>query len=42
VFEIWSLTLREYYGLGEFENRFLRIIFETKRDEIIGGWRKFV
>jgi hypothetical protein len=31
---------REEYRLREFENRVLRRIFEPKRDEVIGGWRK--
>jgi hypothetical protein len=41
-FEIWcaSLTIREEHRLGVFENRMLRRIFEPKRDEVIGGWRK--
>jgi hypothetical protein len=34
------LTLREEHGLKVFENRVLRRIFELKRNEIIGGWRK--
>jgi hypothetical protein len=32
--ETWSLTLRV------FNNRVLRRIFELKRDEMIGDWRK--
>jgi hypothetical protein len=35
----WSLTLREKHKLWVFENRGLRI-FEMKRDEVTGGWRK--
>jgi hypothetical protein len=35
-----SLTLREEYRLGVFENRVLRRIFGPKRDEVTGGWRK--
>jgi hypothetical protein len=35
-----SLTLREEHRLGVFENRVLRRIFRTKRDEVIGEWRK--
>jgi hypothetical protein len=31
--ETWSLTLREEHGLRVFENRVLRGIFVTKRDE---------
>jgi hypothetical protein len=35
-----SLTLREENRLRVFENRVLRRIFEPKRDEVTGGWRK--
>jgi hypothetical protein len=35
-----SLTLREEHKLRVFENRVLRRIFEPKRDEVTGGWRK--
>jgi hypothetical protein len=38
--ETWSLTLREEYRLGVFENRALRRIFGPKRDEVTGEWRK--
>jgi hypothetical protein len=38
--EKWSLTLREEYRLRVFENRVLRRIFGSKRDEVTGGWRK--
>jgi transposase len=38
--ETWSLTLREEYRLRVFEKRVLREIFELKRDEVTGGWRK--
>jgi hypothetical protein len=38
--EAWSLTLREEHRVRVFENRVLRGIFGTKRDEVIGGWRK--
>jgi hypothetical protein len=38
--ETWSLTLREEHRLREFENRVLRRIFGSKRDEITGEWRK--
>jgi hypothetical protein len=38
--ETWSLTLREENILRVFENRFLRIIFGPKRDEVTGEWRK--
>jgi hypothetical protein len=32
--------LREEHRLKMFENRILRRIFGSKRDRIIGGWRK--
>jgi hypothetical protein len=38
--ETWSLTLREEYRLRRFENKVLRRIFEPKRDEVTGEWRK--
>ena len=38
--ETWSLILREERRLRVFENRVLRRIFEPKRDEITGKWRK--
>jgi hypothetical protein len=38
--EPWSLTLREKHGLRVFENKVLRKIFGSKRDEATGGWRK--
>jgi hypothetical protein len=38
--ESWSLTLREEHRLRVFENRFLRRIFGSKRDEVTRGWRK--
>jgi hypothetical protein len=38
--ETWSLTLREEHGLRVFENRVLRGIFEPKREEVTGEWRK--
>jgi hypothetical protein len=38
--ETWSLTLREEHGLRLFENRMLRRIFEPKRDDMAGEWRK--
>ena len=38
--ETWSLTLREERRLREFENRVLRRIFGSKRDEVTGEWRK--
>ena len=38
--ETWSLTLREVRRLRVLENRCLRRIFGTKRDEVTGEWRK--
>jgi hypothetical protein len=38
--ETWSVTLREEHRLREFENRVLRRIFGSKRDEVTGEWRK--
>jgi len=36
----WSLTLREERRLRVFENRVLRRIYGSKRDEVTGEWRK--
>jgi hypothetical protein len=38
--ETWSFTLREEHRLRVFENKVLRRIFGSKRDEVTGGWRK--
>jgi hypothetical protein len=38
--ETWSLTLKEEHRLRVFENGVLRRIFELKRNEVTGGWRK--
>jgi hypothetical protein len=38
--ESWSLTLREECRLRVFENRVLRRIFGTKKDEVTGEWRR--
>jgi hypothetical protein len=38
--ETGSLTLREEHRLRVFENRVLRRIFGTKRDEVTGEWRR--
>ncbi|KAJ4451853.1 hypothetical protein ANN_03331 [Periplaneta americana] len=38
--EAWTLTLREEQRLRVFENKVLRKIFEAKRDEVTGEWRK--
>jgi hypothetical protein len=40
VCETWSLTLGEEHRLRMFENRALRRIFGTRRDEVMGGWGK--
>jgi hypothetical protein len=34
------LTLREEHRLRVFENRVLKGIFDMKRDEVMGDWRK--
>jgi hypothetical protein len=36
--ETLSLILREEHILRVFENRVLRRIFASKRDEVTGGW----
>ena len=38
--ETWSLTLREEHRLRLLENKVLRRIFGSKRDEVTGEWRK--
>jgi hypothetical protein len=38
--ETWSVILREEHRLRVFENRVLMRIFEPKRDEVTGEWRK--
>jgi hypothetical protein len=38
--ETSSLTLREEYILRVFENRVMRRIFGSKREEVMGEWRK--
>jgi hypothetical protein len=38
--ETWSLTLREKRRLRVSENRVLRRILRSKRDEVTGEWRK--
>jgi hypothetical protein len=38
--ETWYLILRETHRLGVFENKVLKRIFEPKRDELTGEWRK--
>jgi hypothetical protein len=37
---LWPLTLGKEHRLRVFENRVLRRIFGTKRDEVTGDWRK--
>jgi hypothetical protein len=39
--DVLSLTLREEHRLRVFENKILRRIFETMREEVTGGWIKF-
>ena len=39
-YETWLLTLKEEHRLRVFENGVLRRIFEPKRDEVTGDWRK--
>jgi hypothetical protein len=38
--ETWSLTLKDECRLRVFENWVLRRIFGSRRDEVMGGWRK--
>jgi len=38
--ETWSLKLKEERRLRVLENRVLRGVFGTKRDEVTGKWRK--
>jgi hypothetical protein len=38
--ETWSLALREENRLRVFENRVLRRIFGSKKEEVMGEWRK--
>jgi hypothetical protein len=40
VYEVWSLALINEYLLRASENRVLRRMFEPKREEVTGGWRK--
>jgi hypothetical protein len=39
-YETWSLTKKEKRRLRVFENRVLRIIFGSNRDNVKGEWRK--
>jgi hypothetical protein len=38
--ETWSLDIREEHRLRVLENRVLRRIFGSMRDEVTGEWRK--
>jgi hypothetical protein len=38
--EAWSLTLREEHRLKVSENTVLRIIFDPKGEEVVGGGRR--
>jgi hypothetical protein len=38
--ETWSLILTEERRMGVFENRVLRRVFGSKKDEVTGEWRK--
>jgi len=38
--ETWSLTMREECRLRVFENRVMRRVFGSKRDEVTGVWKK--
>jgi hypothetical protein len=40
LFSTWSLILREEHMLWVFENRALRRIFRSNREEVTGGWRR--
>ena len=39
VYDTWSLTLMEDCRLRVFQNRVLRRIYRTKRDEVTDEWR---
>jgi hypothetical protein len=38
--ETWSLTLREEHRMRVLKNRVLRKILGSKRDDVMGEWRK--
>ena len=38
--DTWSFTLREEHRLRVYANKVLRKLFEAKRDEITGQWKK--
>jgi hypothetical protein len=39
--ETWSVTLREEHGVRMSESGVLWEIFESKREQVCGEWRKF-
>jgi len=39
-YETWSLKLREEHRLREYENRFLRRMCGTKKEEVARVWRR--
>jgi len=38
--ETWSLTLRQEHRLRVFENRLLRRVFGSEKDDVRGEWRR--
>jgi hypothetical protein len=38
--ETWSLTLRKERRLRAYENRVLKGLFRSKKDEVTGEWRR--
>jgi hypothetical protein len=38
--QTWSFTRREEHRVRVFKNRVLKRIFEPKREEVAGGWRR--
>jgi hypothetical protein len=40
--ETWCLTLREEHKSWVFENKVLRTIFGSKREEVVRGWRRII
>ena len=40
--ETWSLTFREERRLRIFENRVLKRVFGSKRDEVTWEWRNYI
>jgi hypothetical protein len=41
-YETWSLTLKEEHRLRVSEYSVLWRIFEPKREEVVGGWRRLL